>query len=301
MRAFAARVYAARAAHPLPPHLRERAEIIARQSLRLLFPHFGALPAASADAVTDEIVVLARLVHETVASLDGAPAAGDVARAYVASLPAVCAALREDATALAGGDPAATGVDEVILAYPGFLAVAVHRLSHGLFRAGVPLLPRLMSEWAHRETGIDIHPGAVIGHGFAIDHGTGVVIGETTVIGDRVRVYQGVTLGALAVHKRLANRKRHPTIGDDVVIYANATILGGDTVVGARSVIGGNVWLTHSVPARSVVLFEAPVSTRDADREDAERADVERADVEREDAERADAERSDDARADTPA
>ena len=188
----------------------------------------------------------------------------EAARAYVAALPAVCEALREDATALAGGDPAATGEDEVILAYPGFLAIAVHRLSHELARAHVPLLPRLMSEWAHRETGIDIHPGAVIGHGFAIDHGTGVVIGETTVIGDRVRVYQGVTLGAMAVHKRLAHRKRHPTIGDDVVIYANATILGGDTHVGSGSVIGGNVWLTHSVPPRSVVLFESTVSARPA-------------------------------------
>jgi serine O-acetyltransferase len=129
----------------------------------------------------------------------------------------------------------------------------------------VPLLPRLMSEWAHRETGIDMHPGAAIGHAFAIDHGTGVVIGETTVIGDRVRVYQGVTLGALAVHKRLANRKRHPTIGDDVVIYANATILGGETVVGSGTVIGGNVWLTHSVPPRSLVQFESAVNARTPD------------------------------------
>jgi serine O-acetyltransferase len=263
--AFAARIHAARQVYPFPPHLRERAEVIARQSLRLLFPHFGAAGTATPEAVEEELAALGRLVAETVASLPTPSVAEVVAEGYVASLPLVCEALREDAAALAGGDPAATSRDEVILAYPGFLAMAVHRLSHELFRAEVPLLPRLMSEWAHRETGIDIHPGAVIGHGFAIDHGTGVVIGETTVIGDRVRLYQGVTLGALAVHKRMANRKRHPTIGDDVVIYANATILGGETHVGTGSVIGGNVWLTHSVPPRSVVVFESTVSARQAD------------------------------------
>jgi serine O-acetyltransferase len=269
MAAFAARIHAARQGYPLPPHLRERAEVIGRQSLQLLFPHFGATTTESVESVEEELAALGLLVEETVASLRAPSAAGAIAAAYVAALPTVCAALREDADALAGGDPAATSRDEVILAYPGFLAVAVHRLSHELFRADVPLLPRLMSEWAHRETGIDIHPGAVIGHGFAIDHGTGVVIGETTVIGDRVRVYQGVTLGALAVYKQLANRKRHPTIGDDVVIYANATILGGETHVGNGSVIGGNVWLTHSVPARSVVLFESTVTARQTDDEDA--------------------------------
>src|SRR5690606_15379486 len=144
-------------------------------------------------------------------------------------------------------------VDEVILAYPGFLAIAIYRIAHVLYRAEVPLLPRLLTEYAHRETGIDIHAGARIGASFSIDHGTGVVIGETTVIGDRVRIFQGVTLGALSVNKELASTKRHPTIHDDVVIYANATILGGRTEVGARSIIGGNVWLTHSVPPESVV------------------------------------------------
>jgi serine O-acetyltransferase len=141
----------------------------------------------------------------------------------------------------------------------------VHRLSHELYRLQVPLFPRVLSEWAHRETGIDIHPGAEIGAGFAIDHGTGVVIGETSTIGDRVRIYQGVTLGALAVSKKLANRKRHPTIGHDVVIYANATILGGNTEVGDGSIIGGNVWLTSSVPPRSVVQFSSRVESRHED------------------------------------
>lgn len=255
----------ARREHPFPPHLRERAEVLARRSLQLLFPHFGSEPECEADAVEREATVLERLVHDTVAMVIDATTAESIAALYCASLEAVREALLADAAALATGDPAAGGVDEVMLAYPGFLAIAVHRLSHELYRADVPLLPRLMSEWAHRETGIDIHPGAQIGHGFAIDHGTGVVIGETTHIGDGVRVYQGVTLGALAVHKRLARSKRHPTIGNDVVIYANATILGGETVVGAGSVIGGNVWLTHSVPPRSRVQFESTVDTRAAD------------------------------------
>jgi serine O-acetyltransferase len=262
---FPAQVTAARSAHPFPPHLRTHAEVIVRQSLRLLFPHFGAVGACTPESVRDELDALSRLVREAIASVLAEARAGAITSTYMAALPGVRDALAIDAEALASGDPAAEGVDEVILAYPGFLAVAVHRLAHVLYVAEVPLLPRLMSEWAHRETGIDMHPGAVIGLGFAIDHGTGVVIGETTVIGDRVRVYQGVTLGALAVHKRLANRKRHPTIGDDVVVYANATILGGETVVGSGTVIGGNVWLTHSVPPRSLVQFESAVNARTPD------------------------------------
>lgn len=262
---FTELVAAARRDHPFPPHLRERAEVLARRSLQMLFPHFGSEPECEPAAIEREAVQLARLVHDTVMMVTDSMKAESVAELYCASLELVREALVADAEALANGDPAAAGVDEVMLAYPGFLAIAVHRLSHELYRVDVPLLPRLMSEWAHRETGIDIHPGAQIGHGFAIDHGTGVVIGESTQIGDGVRVYQGVTLGALAVHKRLARSKRHPTIGNNVVIYANATILGGETVVGADSVIGGNVWLTHSVPPRSRVQFESTVDTRAAD------------------------------------
>jgi serine O-acetyltransferase len=162
-------------------------------------------------------------------------------------------ALLEDAKALYEGDPAATSLDEVVIAYPGFLAIAWHRIANIFWRGGAPLFARLISEHAHHRTGIDIHPGATLGRAIAIDHGTGVVIGETAVLGDRVKLYQGVTLGALSVEKALATRKRHPTIGNDVVIYANATILGGETVVGDESIIGGNVWLTRSVPPRSVV------------------------------------------------
>ena len=154
-------------------------------------------------------------------------------------------------------DPAASSTDEIILCYPGFYAIAVYRLSHELYKSGVPILPRMISEYAHSMTGIDIHPGATIGSPFFIDHGTGVVIGETAVIGDRVILYQGVTIGAKSIDKEKGRReKRHPTIGNDCVIYAGATILGGDTVIGDGCVIGGNVWLTHSLPLKSRIIYE---------------------------------------------
>ena len=149
-------------------------------------------------------------------------------------------------------------MDEVILAYPGFYAIACCRLAHRIRTMGIPLLPRLITEHAHTRTGIDIHPGATIGVPFAIDHGTGIVIGETASVGVRVRMYQGVTLGALSVEKGLASAKRHQTIGDDVVLYANATVLGGRTVVGNGSVVGGNVWLTRSVGPGAMVLSAPP-------------------------------------------
>lgn len=170
--------------------------------------------------------------------------------------------LGKDVLAAWEGDPAAHSHDEIIFSYPGLFAITVYRMAHKLFEQGVPLIPRIMTEYAHSLTGIDIHPGAHIGESFFIDHGTGVVIGETTEIGDRVRIYQGVTLGALSVPKDsvedLRRKKRHPTIEDDVIIYSGATILGGETVIGARSVIGGNVWLTESVPADTKVFLKKP-------------------------------------------
>jgi serine O-acetyltransferase len=172
---------------------------------------------------------------------------------YTRMLPELHTILVQDAQAICSGDPAAKSVDEVLLSYPGTYAIAVYRLAHRVLKLGVPLIPRIMTEIAHSRTGIDIHPGAQIGRCFVIDHGTGIVIGETTHIHDNVKLYQGVTLGALSVHKALENTKRHPTIESDVVIYANATILGGDTTVGAGSTIGGNVWLTKSVPPGSRV------------------------------------------------
>jgi serine O-acetyltransferase len=175
---------------------------------------------------------------------------------FLEHLPEFHAVLLEDAQAIYKGDPAAKSLDEVILAYPGFLAIAVYRLAHWLYRNKVNTVPRMLAEHAHRVTGIDIHPGATIGRSFVIDHGTGIVIGETTVIHDNVKIYQGVTLGALSVNKSLADRQRHPTIERDVVIYANATILGGKTVIGAGSIVGGNVWITESVAPGSRIYHQ---------------------------------------------
>ncbi len=181
---------------------------------------------------------------------------------FMRELPRLRGVLATDVRAAYDGDPAAQSYDEVIFSYPGLLAVTVYRLAHQLIQQQVPLIPRIMTEYAHSLTGIDINPGATIGASFFIDHGTGVVVGETTVIGDRVRLYQGVTLGALSLPREkvegLRARKRHPTVEDDVIIYAGATILGGDTVIGARSVIGGNVWLTESVPPDTKVLLKKP-------------------------------------------
>ncbi|WP_437820122.1 serine O-acetyltransferase [Sorangium sp. So ce1078] len=185
----------------------------------------------------------------------------DVARAFVSRLPDVRRRLLLDVQAAYDGDPAAASMDEIILAYPGLLAVTVHRVAHELYLLGVPLMPRIMSEWAHTRTGADIHPGANIGDSFFIDHATGVVIGETTDIGAHVKLYQGVTLGALSLpqHSRGARGlKRHPTVEDDVTIYANATVLGGKTVLGQGSVVGGSVFLTKSVAGGQRVAIEAP-------------------------------------------
>lgn len=167
-----------------------------------------------------------------------------------------------DAKAMFDGDPAAKSINEVILTYPGFLAIAIYRIANELYKLEVPLIPRIMTEYAHQMTGIDINPGAKIGESFSIDHGTGVVIGETTEIGSNVKIYQGVTLGALSVEKSMASKKRHPTIEDNVVIYANATILGGETVIGHNSTIGGNVWLTKSIPSDSLVYFTNEINLR---------------------------------------
>lgn len=175
------------------------------------------------------------------------------------TIPTLRASLNLDVEALLDGDPAVRSREEVILAYPGLRAIVVHRVANVFWKSGVRLLARMMSEAVHGLTGIDIHPGATIGRSFYIDHGTGVVIGETTVIGDHVKIYQGVSLGALSVQKRLQDQKRHPTIEDHVTVYAGATILGGDTVVGHHSVVGGNVWLVTSVPPHSVVEHQAVV------------------------------------------
>lgn len=179
----------------------------------------------------------------------------DIEKQYMEQLPEVRDMLWLDAQAILDGDPAAPGITEVIRTYPGFYAIAVYRLAHAFYELKVPLIPRILTEYAHGKTGVDIHPAARIGKHFCIDHGTGVVIGETCEIGEHVKIYQGVTLGALSVRKELAQTKRHPTIEDGVVIYSGATILGGATVIGRDSVIGGNVWLTESVPPNSRIYY----------------------------------------------
>lgn len=170
--------------------------------------------------------------------------------------------LEDDLKAIFRFDPAAKSRSEVLVSYPGFFAITVYRLAHELWQIRVPLLPRMLSEYVHGKTGIDIHPGAIIGDRFFIDHGTGIVIGETSVIGNDVNIYQGVTLGALSVSKDEAEVKRHPSIGNNVTIYANATILGGRTFIGHGSVIGGNVWLTHSVPDDSLVYHKSEITIK---------------------------------------
>jgi serine O-acetyltransferase len=182
---------------------------------------------------------------------------------FFQKIPQIREMLEDDVQAAFDGDPAAKNTDEIVFSYPGVVAISIYRMAHELLVQGVPLIPRMMTEYAHSLTGIDIHPGAKIGRSFFIDHGTGVVIGETTVIGDQVKIYQGVTLGALSFPKDergkiIRGTKRHPSLENNATVYAGATILGGETTIGKGSVIGGNVWLTHSIPSNTKVIIEEP-------------------------------------------
>ncbi|MBS0656805.1 MAG: serine acetyltransferase [Verrucomicrobia bacterium] len=238
--------------------------------LQLLFPgYLDTAPIAEAQlglVTSERLARLAlQLQAETCKALrtrSGAECPNQLSQAhtqhFLAELPAVRALLATDIQSAFEGDPAASGTDEVILAYPYVEAIGIQRCAHVLYRLGVPILPRVMTEWAHARTGMDIHPGAEIGGNFFIDHGTGVVIGETSVIGSHVKLYQGVSLTArsLAGGQALRGQKRHPTVEDGVTIYAGTTIMGGDTVIGAGSTIGANVFLTQSVPANSLVYYE---------------------------------------------
>ncbi|EPG72753.1 putative serine O-acetyltransferase [Leptospira fainei serovar Hurstbridge str. BUT 6] len=197
-------------------------------------------------------------------SVSSALNVNDVLANFQKNLPNLYELIWQDALAAYEGDPAAESVKEVILAYPGFYAIAVHRVANFLHGLGVPIFPRMLSEYAHEKTGIDIHPGATIGKSFFMDHGTGIVIGGTSIIADNVKIYQGVTLGALSVSKNMAKLKRHPTIEENVIIYAGATILGGETVIGRNSIIGGNAWLTQSVPSYSIVYQKNEVRVRNS-------------------------------------
>ncbi|TYP97928.1 serine O-acetyltransferase [Tenacibaculum adriaticum] len=182
-----------------------------------------------------------------------------IQEAFFKALPLIYATLKEDAEFMLEYDPAAKSVREIQIAYPGFFAIAIYRFSHELHKLYIPIIPRVLSEYAHSKTGIDIHPGAKIGNRFVIDHGTGVVIGETTIIGNNVKIFQGVTLGAISVSRDVKGQKRHPTIEDNVVVYSGTTILGGDTIIGENSVIGGNVWLTESVEPESRVFHKSQI------------------------------------------
>lgn len=233
------------------------------QLMRLLFPVTQDCQSASQHVeetyqrLNDQLTCLLRPLHST---LPDTPEV--IAERFFERLPFIYDRLLLDAHAITDNDPAAVGLEEVIAVYPGFYTIAVYRIAHELLLMDVHLLPRMLTEYAHGQTGIDIHPGAQIGNSFFIDHGTGVVIGETTIIGDNVKIYQGVTLGATHVAKSMAQKKRHPTIENNVVIYANATILGGHTVVGHDSVIGGNVWLTNSVEPYSLVYNQHQTEVR---------------------------------------
>lgn len=260
---------------------REAIAEIVRDLLRILFPGYYDRTAMHSDKasffVSQMLLSISeRLHHEIQKSMEYKPPVstrnfeGDTTIAmetkhvvdhFLASLPDVRRMLAMDVQAAYDGDPAAVSLEEIILAYPGLEAIAVQRMAHVLYRAHVTLIPRMMTEWAHSRTGIDIHPGAQIGSHFFIDHGTGVVIGETTIIGSHVKIYQGVSLAAKSFQKDSLGRvvkgiKRHPNVEEGVTIYANATILGGDTTLGARSTIAANVFLTHSVPPDSLVFYE---------------------------------------------
>jgi len=260
--AFAELLAAGRSEHGRIYPLKRDVATFVDALLGVLFPQLSDDAAAGADELAARLVLARRDLRGLVAPLTGEPDAGRVVDAFGDSLPETHARLVLDAEAISAGDPAAESIDEVIAAYPGFLAIAIHRIAHEIHHLGVPILPRLLAEVAHTRTGVDIHPGASIGRSFCIDHGTGVVVGETAVIGDEVKLYQGVTLGALSVAKSAAGTKRHPTIGNRVVIYANATVLGGETVVGDDSVVGGNVFLTNSVPSDSIVYQSSQLRIR---------------------------------------
>lgn len=253
-----------RAARVCSLPVKKEAQRFLDELLELLFPHFSEKVYYGAREIDSSLQLAQRDLKHLLTSLHVrlryTPT--EIAAQFFNRLPKLHDQLWADARAIHAGDPAAESVDEVILAYPGFLAIAIYRIAHEFYLLKVPLFPRILTEYAHQMTGIDIHPGATIGTPFFIDHGTGIVIGETTVIGNNVKLYQGVTLGALSVQKRNARTKRHPTIEDNVIIYAQAVILGGTTVIGRNSTIGGNVWSTESVPPRSTVYNVSEVQVR---------------------------------------
>lgn len=247
--------------HQQPKYLPGTAEVsrFAMQMLHFLYPELSEKRHNSMLSVATDYNML-KLNFEALLLKNQACQADRIdslCQSFFSGLDAVYEQTIDDSHALLSGDPAAVDSREVIRTYPGFFAIAIYRLAHLMHQLQIPYLPRIFTEFAHSETGIDIHPGATIGERFCMDHGTGIVIGETAHIGNDVKMYQGVTLGALSVSKGMAQQKRHPTIGNHVVIYAGATILGGETVIGDHSIIGGNVWITKSVPPHSKIYYFA--------------------------------------------
>jgi len=258
---FAEKFLNKREIHLCSASLKKESTDFLNELIDFLFPHFSSEPYYSTDDVIAKLQLLERnlnsllkIVFETADENTN-----NRAREFISKIPLIHDMLWSDAEEIFKGDPAAESIDEVILAYPGFMAITIYRIAHELYKLSVPIIPRIWTEQGHQITGIDIHPGAEIGSPFFIDHGTGIVIGETTIIGKHVKIYQGVTLGALSVDKSLANVKRHPTIQDDVIIYSQAVILGGETVIGKNSIIGGNAWVTQSIPNNSIVLSKMEV------------------------------------------
>lgn len=234
-------------------------EISVKKVFKLLFPYNDKLTSPELDFGGSSVMEQLTAVFSAVA-----PQNENLPGQFINSLNATKKTLLKDAQFILESDPAAKQLAEVIAIYPGFFAIFCYRIAHSIDQLSVPLLPRMITEYAHKTTGIDIHPGALIGSPVSIDHGTGIVIGETATIGNYVKIYQGVTLGALSVDKSKASKKRHPTIEDNVILYAGSTILGGDTVVGRNSVIGGNVWLTESIAPYSVVYHKSEIVVRNS-------------------------------------
>jgi serine O-acetyltransferase len=239
-----------------------------KELLGTLFPEFSRRTFSSEEELEMHVRELKLQLGQLLTKAPNKESGNKVPDILFENLPIIYEKLQQDITAMYEGDPAAKSLSEVIRTYPGFYAIAAYRIAHELYKLKVQIIPRMISEHAHSMTGIDIHPGARIGRHFCIDHGTGIVIGETAEIGDYVKVYQGVTIGALSISKEDAEKKRHPTIEDHVVLYAGATILGGETRIGEHSVIGGNVWVTQSLPAHSKVYYQAKMYNKDTDQTD---------------------------------
>lgn len=261
---FANKLLGKREMHSCSASVKQESIELLNELIDFLFPHFSNKIYYSPEDVIAKMQLLERnvisllkiVVEKKENELE------KIADKFISNIPAVHDMLWNDADSIYKGDPAAESIDEVILAYPGFMAIFIYRLAHELYKLNIPIVPRIFTERAHQITGIDIHPGASIDSPFFIDHGTGIVIGETTKIGKNVKIYQGVTLGALSVDKSLANIKRHPTIEDDVIIYSQAVILGGETIIGRNSIVGGNSWITQSIPPNSIVYSKVEVKVR---------------------------------------